>query len=110
MMRRTPGHPRASERSPYAFEHILVMEDVLGRYLLEGETVHHLNGVKDDNVLRTSSAGSDRGHPASEPAMRWRGRVRFSTGTDRLWARDVIDLVPDRIVRAQFSISTGVAR
>ena len=49
VMRRVPGHPRASGSTPYVFEHILVMEDVLGRYLVEGETVHHINGVKDDN-------------------------------------------------------------
>lgn len=48
-MRRTPEHPRASARNPYVFEHILVMEEMLGRNLLDGETVHHKNGVKDDN-------------------------------------------------------------
>ena len=31
-----PGHPRAGT-SPYVFEHILVAEQLLGRYLVEGE-------------------------------------------------------------------------
>ena len=49
VMRRAPGHPRARERSPYVFEHILVMEEAIGRLLRPDESVHHLNGVKDDN-------------------------------------------------------------
>jgi hypothetical protein len=45
-----PGHPRAG-RGNYVFEHILVMEQMLGRILLPDESVHHLTGVKDDNRL-----------------------------------------------------------
>jgi hypothetical protein len=43
-----PWHPRTGN-GPYVFEHVLVMEEMLGRYLLPGENVHHRNGVRDDN-------------------------------------------------------------
>jgi HNH endonuclease len=48
VMVRAPGHPRATS-GQYVFEHILVAEDLLGRHLHDGETVHHRNGVRDDN-------------------------------------------------------------
>jgi hypothetical protein len=38
-----------SGKGQYVFEHILVMERILGRYLLPTESVHHRNGVRDDN-------------------------------------------------------------
>ena len=50
-MIKVPDHPRAPSSHGYVFEHILVMEDLLGRHLLPDETVHHLNGVRDDNRI-----------------------------------------------------------
>ena len=47
-MVRAPGHPRTGQ-GKYVFEHILVMEGILGRHLHPGESVHHRNGVRDDN-------------------------------------------------------------
>ena len=47
-MVRVPDHPRA-QASPYVFEYILVAEELLGRFLEPGESIHHRNGVRDDN-------------------------------------------------------------
>jgi len=49
VMFRNPEHPSAC--NGYVFEHRLVMEKHLGRYLLKHETVHHKNGVRSENRI-----------------------------------------------------------
>lgn len=42
------GHPRANDHG-YVREHILVMEEKLGRLIPKGESIHHIDGVKTNN-------------------------------------------------------------
>lgn len=42
-----PHHPRAYRNGVY--EHILIAEKKLKRFLLPGEVVHHINKIKNDN-------------------------------------------------------------
>lgn len=45
------GHPNQQNKTGRIFEHTLIMAEYLGRPLIKGETVHHKNGIKNDNRI-----------------------------------------------------------
>lgn len=70
LVRAPEGHPHA-RRDGSIYEHRLVMEDHLGRYLHPEEVVHHLNGDRADNrvanlQLRRSRKEHGHGHERIE--------------------------------------------
>ena len=54
-----PNHLRANCRG-YVYEHLVVMEEKLGRPLIDGENVHHINGDRSDNRIENLELWSTR--------------------------------------------------
>jgi hypothetical protein len=46
-------------KGKYTYEHRLVMQEMIGRPLIKGETVHHKNGIRNDNRLENLELWSE---------------------------------------------------
>jgi len=85
-MVRCEGHPRATKKGFYVFEHILVIEKKLGRYLKKGEEVHHKNNIKTDNrvsnlmFFTNHSVHNKKFH---KPAYSWKKGYKLSEDSKR---------------------------
>lgn len=55
------SHPQA-DKYGYVFEHILVAENAIGRYLGPDESVHHLNHIRNDNRPENLVVVTDKDH------------------------------------------------
>lgn len=59
------GYVKLKLKNQWVYEHVAIMSDHLGRKLVCGESVHHRNGIKNDNRIENLELRS-MGQPAGQ--------------------------------------------
>lgn len=70
---RKPEHPRS--QSGYIFEHILIAEKKIGRFIKQNESVHHINGIRTDNRLENLSIMTVGEHTSLHNNIRYKRKI-----------------------------------
>ena len=68
-------HPFANKEG-YVMEHILVMEEHIGRYITRNEVVHHKNHIRNDNRLENLQLMTFKEHAGLHMKERWEKKRR----------------------------------
>ena len=69
------NHPNKVHNG-YIFEHRLVVEKKIGRYLRQDEHIHHLNGIKDDNRPENLAITNNKDHDRMSVRHALQKRIR----------------------------------
>ena len=80
------SHPYSDKVNGYIFEHRVVVEMQLGRYLIPGEVVHHVNEIKHDNRI----GNLDLMQHAEHTVMHHTGAKRSNETKNKMskWAKE----------------------
>lgn len=73
-----PTHPK-SNNIGYVREHILVVEESIGKPLKDNEVVHHINGIKDDNRIENLQVMTKSEHMSYHSKLRWKKKRKEQT-------------------------------